>query len=114
MTNRQFIRGKVNINTAGLEVLTAVFEGNRELAQNIIAARQGQGGVFMSLSELEKIDGMSQDILKKQLDILTVRSSVFQIQATATSEATGLEYRVEAIVNRDAAQGQIYYWREGV
>lgn len=114
MTNRRFIRGKLNVNTAGLEVLTAFFDGNRELAQNLMNARQGQGGAFMSLSELQKADGMSQDILKQKLDMLTIRSSVFEIQATAVSEATGLKYSIEAIVNRDASQGQVYYWREGI
>ncbi len=114
MTNRRFIRGKLNVNTAGLEVLTAFFDGNRELAQNLMNARQGQGGAFMSLSELQKTDGMSQDILKQKLDMLAIRSSVFEIQATAVSEATGLKYSIEAIVNRDASQGQVYYWREGI
>ena len=57
---------------------------------------------------------MSQDILKKKLDMLAIRSSVFEIQVTAVSEATGLKYRVEAIVNRDVSQGRIYYWREGI
>lgn len=114
LVNRQFITGKVNVNTAGVEVLTALFEGNRELAQNLIAARQGQGGVFADLSELQQADGMSQDVLQKYLDMLTVRSSVFEIHATAVSNATGLQYNVEAIVNRDLSQGQITYWREGV
>ncbi|MBN2512421.1 MAG: general secretion pathway protein GspK, partial [Sedimentisphaerales bacterium] len=114
LVNRQFITGKVNVNTAGVEVLTALFEGNRELAQNVIAARQGQGGIFADLSELQQADGMSQDVLQKYLDMLTVRSSVFEIHATAVSNATGLQYNVEAIVNRDLSQGQITYWREGV
>lgn len=114
LTNRQYITGKVNVNTAGLIVLTALFEGNRELAENVIGAREGLGGVFLNLSDLQQVEGMTQDILNRFLDRMTIRSSIFEIHATAVSEATGLEYRVAAIVNREASQGQIIYWREGI
>jgi len=114
VTGRSSIRGQLNINTAGLIVLTAFFEGNRELAEAIIAARQSRGGAFMTLSELGQVAGMSETILKKFIDRLTVRSSVFEITATAVSDATGLNYRLEAVVNRDLSNGEIYYWREGI
>lgn len=114
VTGRSSIRGQLNINTANLIVLTAFFEGNRELAEAILAARQSRGGVFMSLSELGQAAGMSETILKKFIDRLTVRSSVFEVTATAVSDATGLRYRLEAVVNRDLSDGQIYYWREGL
>lgn len=114
VTGRSSIRGQLNVNTAGLIVLTAFFEGNRELAEAIIAARQGRGGAFISLSELGQAAGMSETVLKKFIDRLTVRSSVFEITATAVSDATGLEYRLEAVVNRDLSNGEIYYWHEGI
>lgn len=114
LTNRQFIRGKVNVNTADVIVLTAIFEGNRELAENVIAARESLGGVFLNLSDLQQVEGMTQDIMSGFLDRMTIRSSMFEIYATAVSEATGLRYQVEAIVNRESSQGQIMYWREGI
>ncbi len=114
VTGRSSIRGQLNINTAGLMVLTAFFEGDRELAENIIAAREGRGGAFNNLAELAQTTGMSEAKLKKFIDRLTVRSSVFEVTVTAVSEATGLRYRVEAVVNRDLADGQIYYWHEGL
>ena len=114
LTGRRYITGKVNVNTADVIVLTALFEGNRELAQNLIAARQGLGGVFLSLADLQQVEGMTQDTLGTFLDRMTIRSSIFEVNVTATSQATGLRYRVEAIVNREAAQGQITYWREGI
>lgn len=114
LTNRRTIWGQVNINTAQLEVLTALFEGNRELAMNVIMAREGLGGVFLSLGDLQQVEGMTQDILQRYLDQMTIRSSIFEIDATAVSAATGLIWQVEAIVDRESSQGQILYWHEGV
>ena len=114
LTGRRYITGKVNVNTADVIVLTALFEGNRELAQNLVAARQGLGGVFLSLTDLQQVEGMTQDNLTTFLDRMTIRSSIFEINATAVSKATGLRYRVEAIVNREVSQGQMTYWREGI
>ena len=114
LTNRRTVTGKLNVNTAGLVVLTALFEGNRELAENVIAAREGLGGVFLSLEDLQQVEGMTQDMMSRYLDQITIRSSIFEIHATAVSQATEQRYKIEAIVNREASQGQITYWREGI
>ena len=76
--------------------------------------RSGLGGVFLSLTDLQQVEGMTQDNLTTFLDRMTIRSSIFEINATAVSKATGLRYRVEAIVNREVSQGQMTYWREGI
>jgi len=52
--------------------------------------------------------------MRTYLDRIAIRSSIFEIRATAVSTVTGLTYRVEAIVNREASQGQVLYWREGI
>jgi DNA uptake protein ComE-like DNA-binding protein len=114
LTNRRTLPGKVNLNTAGETVLTALFEDNRELAQNVIAAREGLGGVFLSLADLQQVEGMSREVLQQYLDQMTLRSSIYEIHVTAVSQATGLTWQVQAIVDREAAQGQIIYWREGI
>lgn len=113
LNNRTFYAGRVNINTAGLVVLTAVLEGNRELAQSIIAYRDGMAGGFTSMSDLLEIEGITQESLKKLVDYVSIRSSVYEIHCTAFSEATSLEYHVEAIVNREQSEGRILLWREG-
>lgn len=105
--------GRVNINTAGVIVLTAVLEGNRELAQSIVVYRDGLAGGFTSMADLEGIEGITQDALSKLADSTTIRSSIYEIDCVATSRATNLEYHVKAIVNRDESEGRIIYWREG-
>ncbi len=114
LTNRRSVAGKININTAGLVVLTALFDGNRELAEKVYSTREGLGGAFIDLSDILMVDGMTQDVLRTYLDRIAIRSSIFEIRATAVSTVTGLTYRVEAIVNREASQGQVLYWREGI
>jgi DNA uptake protein ComE-like DNA-binding protein len=113
LNNRKFYSGRVNINTVGVIVLTAVLEGNRELAETIVAYRDGMAGGFTSMSDLQEIEGMTQDALKKLVDLVSVRSSVYEIDCVAHSNATNLEFHVKAIVNREQSEGRILFWREG-
>lgn len=104
--------GKVNVNTAGVIVLTALLQGQRDLAENIITAREGRAAGFETLQDLASVEGMTESILKQIIDLIDVRSSVFSIQSTAVSDATGQKYTLEVILNRDEQNGRILYWRE--
>ncbi|MHC4291194.1 MAG: hypothetical protein ACYSTR_03170 [Planctomycetota bacterium] len=113
LNNNQFYSGRININTVGVIVLTAALEGNRELAESIIAYRDGMAGGFTRMTDLQEIESMTKDILKKLVDLVSVRSSVYEIDCQAFSNATNLKFRVKAIVNREESEGRIIYWREG-
>jgi type II secretory pathway component PulK len=113
LNNRKFYSGRVNINTVGVIVLTAVLEGNRELAESIIDYRDGMAGGFTSLSDLQDIEGITHDVFKTLVDHVSVRSSVYEIDCVAHSNATNLEFHVKAIVNREQSEGRILFWREG-
>ena len=113
LNNNKFYSGRVNINTVGIAVLTAVLEGNRELAESIIAYRDGMAGGFTGMADLQGIEGITTDVLKKLVDLVSVRSSVYEIDCTAYSNATNLKFHVKAIVNREQSEGRIIYWREG-
>lgn len=104
--------GKVNVNTAGLIVLTALLEGRRDLAENIITFREGRAAGFETLQDLAQVEGMTETVLRQIIDRVDVRSSVFSIQSTAVSDATGQKYTIEVILNRDEQNGRILYWRE--
>ena len=113
LNNRQSYTGRVNINTAGVIVLTALLEGDRELAENLVAYRDGLAGGFTGMADLEQVQGISIEGLRKLVDLTSVRSSVYEIDCTATSNATGLQFHTKAIVNRQQDEGRILYWREG-
>lgn len=112
LDGQAFAQGRINVNTAGVIVLEALLEGNRELAENIIAYREGLDSGFQTLEELGQVEGMTETILKGIIDQVTVRSSMFLVRSTAVSEATGQSYAVEVILNRDEQNGRIMYWRE--
>jgi type II secretory pathway component PulK len=112
LDGQPLVQGRININTAPVIVLEALLEGNRELAENIIAYREGLDSGFETLEQIGQVEGMTEAILKGIIDQLTVRSSVFQIRSTAVSDATGQSYALEVILNRDEQNGRILYWRE--
>lgn len=112
LDGQAFTQGRVNVNTAGVIVLEALLEGNRELAENIIAYREGLDSGFETLEELSQVEGMTETILKGIIDQVTVRSSIFLVRSKAVSGATGQSYAVEVILNRDEQNGRILYWRE--
>ena len=113
LNKKKFYSGRVNINTAGVVVLTAILEGNRELAESIIAYRDGMAGGFTRMTDLQDIEGITKDVFKTLVDLVSVRSSVYEIDCVAYSDATNLELHVTAIVNREQSEGRIIYWREG-
>lgn len=104
--------GKVNVNTAPLMVLDALLEGQRQLAENILAYREGRSVGFATLEDLSQVEGMTETVLKQIIDQVDVRSSVFSISSKAVSDATGQTYTLEAILNRDEQNGRFLYWRE--
>ncbi len=104
--------GKVNVNTAPLMVLDALLEGQRQLAENILAYREGRSVGFATLEDLSQVEGMTETVLKQIIDQVDVRSSVFSISSKAVSDATGQTYSLEVILNRDEQNGRFLYWRE--
>lgn len=111
-SSQTVLPGKVNVNTAPLMVLYALLEGQRQLAENILAYREGRSVGFATLEDLGLVEGMTETILKQIIDQADVRSSVFSIASKAVSDATGQTYTLEAILNRDEQNGRFLYWRE--
>jgi type II secretory pathway component PulK len=112
-STRSKIRGRVNVNTAPLAVLTALLEGRHEVAEDIIAYRESQMNGISSLSDLKEIKSIDLDLAKKFIDYVTTRSSVFTIRVTAKTTTSGGQYETQAVVDRGLNPVQILYYREG-
>jgi competence ComEA-like helix-hairpin-helix protein len=91
------IAGAMNINTAGLEVLTCLPGMTRELAQAIISYRQSNG-FFPNTAWLLKVPGMTRGIFKQVAPRVSVRSETFRILSEGRIPSTGTRQRIQEIV----------------
>ncbi len=62
--------GKININTATAEELTALYGIGEVRAKEIIRYRE-ENGKILSAEELQAIDGINQSVIDKNSDIIT-------------------------------------------
>jgi len=114
VTDEELIPGKVNVNTAPAVVLLALFEGNEQVAADVIAYRSGLTDGMADIGDLGQVKSFAKkNIARNFIDRLTTRSSVFTINSTARAYATGAVRKVEAVVDRDKSPAQILYWRTG-
>lgn len=89
--------GAININTAGANVLVCLPGIDRDLAQKIISHRQSSG-FFANTAELLKVDGITRDVFKQVVPLVTARSETFRILAEGRVKSTGVRQRVQVIV----------------
>ncbi|MFC1621181.1 general secretion pathway protein GspK [Candidatus Omnitrophota bacterium] len=93
---------KININTAGTDVLMAVV-GDPVLVQSIVDYRNNEG-IFTNAGDISMIQGLDPAIFSWQ-------SNIFRIWAQSVlAGGSDIEKTAEAIVDRGS--GKIYHWRE--
>jgi len=114
VTDEKLIPGKVNVNTAPAAVLLALFEGNEQVATDIITYRSGLTDGMVDIGDLVQVKSFAKkSIARNFIDQLTTRSSVFTIHSSAEAHATGSVHKAEAVVDRDKSPAQILYWWAG-
>ena len=113
VTDDDMVPGRVNINTASRDVLTALLEGEENVAYDIISYRQSLEGGLESIGDLKNIPSVTVDLAAKFIDSITTRSSVYMVNSTATANATGISRKLEAVVDRDKSPVEILYFRAG-
>jgi DNA uptake protein ComE-like DNA-binding protein len=116
ISGEEKIPGKININTAPLEVIVALFGRNdqaEQIAQAIIADRAGLLYGFTSVADLLSQQSMSVERFKTIADVITVRSDVFTIQCLATADVSGARFRTECVVDRSLSPCTVLYWYQG-
>jgi DNA uptake protein ComE-like DNA-binding protein len=91
------LKGVVNINTAGVEVLSCLPGLNEQLARAIVNYR-GSAGYFASIGALLKVDEITRDIFKQVSPRITARSETFRIVSEGRVTANGARERIEAVI----------------
>ena len=104
----EVLPGRVNLNTAPLEVLKTLMSD--EVADAVVRQRQG-GSWFTSIGALLRISGMKKDDFGGIEDRITVRSSVMRIYSEGRA-ASGVQETIECIVDRGADKPKVLYWLE--
>jgi general secretion pathway protein K len=107
-------RPKVNVNTAGLVVLTAILEGDSDTAEDIYDYVLESGWGLTSLEDVCEIESLTTDAARKLVDNLTVNSSVFCINCKASPLSGARKTVAQAIVDRSKDPIEIIYYRQGV
>lgn len=113
------IPGKVNINTAPTTVLIALLgdgEANKEIAENIVAYREGLIDGMQSIAELMSAGLVNQNTFDRIANNITTRSNVFTIRCTATADragASGTTLQTEVVVDRSESPYTTLYWYQG-
>lgn len=116
ISGEERIPGKININTAGEEVLMALFGGDeraRQLAHTVIADRSSLLYGFQSIADLMDKESMSVEKFKTIAEQITIRSDLFTIQCLATADVSGASLQTECVVDRSASPCAILYWYQG-
>jgi DNA uptake protein ComE-like DNA-binding protein len=109
----------INVNTASLEVLVALWGGTDqayEVAQNVVSYRDGTMTGLESIGELLDVPSMTADLFAQVVDQITVRSNVFTIYCVAKADQTGISgasWFTEAVVDRSQSPVKILYWYQG-
>ena len=110
--------GKINLNTAGLSVLSCLLGGNVDLAQNIIERRAGPDGQdgtkddqpFNSISEVKSIVGESAYGPFSKL--IKVNSDIFRIISVGRVKDSKVAKKMEAVIDRGKSSIKLIYYRE--
>jgi competence ComEA-like helix-hairpin-helix protein len=105
------LTGLININTASASVLDCLPGMTPDLAQAIVNHRQSNG-FFASVAGLLKVEGMTRDILKQILPLITARSETYRIICEGKIDSTGARQRVEEIVHIGRRDVETLSYRE--
>ena len=113
VSDGDMVQGKVNINTAPEYVLRALFEGDDQAAYDIVAYRQSLGVGITILAELQGLESIDAELMRKVLGSLTTRSNVYTVHSIAKANATGITRKLETVVDRSKSPTEILYFRAG-
>lgn len=103
--------GRVNLNTAGPEVLRIIFEGDPGVADSIMALRQSRAEGITSIVDLLEVRRIQPETLSGLSPLLDVTGWTFSITSRGTSE-NGQEVEIHAVVDRSSLPVRILEYRE--
>lgn len=132
-TDDATLAGKININTAPLEILKMLPGMDEQKANAVIAYRQAgttlesgttstqtsnlqtgqqQGGPLDSAGKLMDIQGIDENTFRQLVDMITYRTYTFRIESTGKSQDEKIVSGFTAIIDRSGDSVKIKYWKQ--
>lgn len=105
------VPGRVNLNTAGPEVLRIVFDDDAGVVESILALRESRAEGITSIVDLLEIRRIDPAVLGGVADQLDVTSWTFSVTSRGTS-STGQEVEIQAVLDRSTLPVRILAYRE--
>ncbi|MEE2972348.1 MAG: hypothetical protein VX672_04420 [Planctomycetota bacterium] len=103
--------GRVNLNTAGPEVLRILFEGDPGVADSVMALRQSRAEGITSIVDLLEVRRVQPETLSGLASLLDVTGWTFSVSSRGTSQ-NGQEVEIHAVVDRSSLPVRILEYRE--
>ena len=103
--------GRINLNTAGPEVLRILFEGDSGVADSIMALRQSRAEGITSIVDLLDLRRVQPETLSGLASQLDVTGWTFSVCSRGTSE-NGQEVEIHAVLDRSSLPVRILAYRE--
>ena len=110
-TGIEVVPGRVNVNTAGPEVLRILFDGDPGVAESIMALRQSRAEGITSIVDLREVRRIQPEILAGVADQIDVTGWTFSVTSRGTSR-NGQEVEIHAILDRSSLPVIIRHFRE--
>jgi len=108
----EVLRGRINVNTASLEVLACLPEIDESIALAIVQDRQGRVNGFETVFDLLDVRGIDNSRLKGILGHICVRSDVFSVRSFGVLRDGRTFASVGAVLDRSEDEVAVMAWRE--
>lgn len=105
------VPGRVNLNTAGPEVLRILFGGDTAIAESVMALRQSRSEGISSIVDLLEVRRIAPEELAALIPMIDVQSYVFAVTSRGKAP-TGQEVEIFAILDRSTLPVTILEYRE--
>ena len=103
--------GRVNLNTAGPEVLRILFDGDSGVADSILSLRQSRAEGISSIVDLLDVRRIQPEVLSGLASRLDVTGWTFSVCSRGTSE-NGQEVEIHVVLDRSSLPVRILSYRE--
>ena len=128
ISDDETLEGKVNINTAPLEILMILPGMDEDKAQAIVdrrevatgqtstitSSQQGgqETGPFTSVGQLMDIEGIDENIFRGLIDHVSCRSTVFEIESEGRSLDRKIIQTCTTVIDRSGDRIKTKYWKQ--